>query len=400
MVKKLSLASKIFLLVVGVVLFVRGCFLTRVEPGTIGVRYSSVTGLAREDLKPGYHLEILGLQEVWALPSRYLFLNYRGERVLNIRTKDNNTVSVDVSVVYRIRPGEAHQLVDAGNHVKDSKGRYRFERLADDTAVSVLRETLAQLQTHDFYDTDRRLEVANLALKRLNENLRRLHLEADRVLIRAAYFRPEYERQLAQIQLNEQRKLLDKAKEKVAIEQQKLDKYVQETKALAERRKQDWQRRIAELRRAYQVGFLNTGGEGSLAEARKALEAMPKEQREQLVAKAAKILGMDPGQVSTAHLLGIKVIQAETREYAAGVRALAEGISEKMKAEAEAKIAKVKGEYETKLNRLLATPAGRAYVAYQAAGNVTFDKVLRFNSAEGIPSVLRLRDFAKKFMGL
>ncbi len=385
----------LFSLVVGL----RACFLAKVEPGTVGVRYSSVTGLSKEDLRPGWHLEVLGVQEIWALPSRYLFLNYKGDRVLNIRTKDNNTVIVDVSVVYRIRPGEAHLLVDAGNHVKDASGRYRFERLADDTAVSVLRETLAQLQTHDFYNTDRRLQVASTALKKLNASLKRLHLEADRVLIRAAYFRPEYERQLAQIQLNEQRKLLDRAKQKVAVEQQRLDKYVQETKALAERRKQDWERRIAELRRAYQVGFVPVSGEGSLAEARKLLQAMGKEEKAKLVAEAAKVLGLEPGQVDEAHLLGIKVIQAETKEYVAGVQALAEGISKKMQAEASAKVAAVKGAYEARVNKLLSSPAGRAYVAWQAAGNVTFDKNLVFNSSEGIPSVLRLRDFARKFMG-
>lgn len=62
-------------------------------------------------------------------------------------------------------------------------------------------------------------------------------------------------------------------------------------------------------------------------------------------------------------------------------------------------VAKVQGEYEIKLNALLGTPAGAAYVAYKTAENVEFAKTLTFSSAEGIPSVLRLRSFAQQFMG-
>ncbi len=399
MIKKLAFASKIFLVLVFVVIFTRACFLTKVEPGTVGVRYSSVTGLRHEDLKPGWHFELLGVQQVWALPSRYLFLNYTGRNVLSIRTKDNNTVSVDVSVVYRIRPGEAYKLVDEGNHVKDSSGRYRFERLADDTSVSVLRETLAQLRSHDFYDTNRRLDVAKTALTKLKKSFRRLHLDPDMVLIRASYFRPEYERQLARIQLNEQQKLLDNAKQQVAEKQQELDKYVQQTKALAERRRQNWARKLANLSRAYQVGFVESDDAGSTAGVRKKLADLSKEYRAKLVAKAAKILGMPEQQVTEQHLLGIKVIQAETKEYGARIRALAEGVAARLKAEADSKIAEVNAAYEARVNKLLSTPAGRAYVAYEAANHVTFDKILTFDSHSGIPSVLRLRDFAKKFMG-
>ena len=62
-------------------------------------------------------------------------------------------------------------------------------------------------------------------------------------------------------------------------------------------------------------------------------------------------------------------------------------------------VARVQGEYETKLNGLLGTPAGKAYVAWQAADNIEFSKTLTFSSGEGIPAVLRLRQFAEQFMG-
>ena len=68
-------------------------------------------------------------------------------------------------------------------------------------------------------------------------------------------------------------------------------------------------------------------------------------------------------------------------------------------AEGNAKVAQVNGAYEARINRLLDSPAGRAYVAYNAAANVKFAKTLSFQSSDGIPSVLRLGDFARTFMG-
>jgi len=59
----------------------------------------------------------------------------------------------------------------------------------------------------------------------------------------------------------------------------------------------------------------------------------------------------------------------------------------------------VQGEYESKLNGLLGSPGGRAFVAWQAAANITFAPKLTFSSQDGVPSVLRLRQFAEQFMG-
>lgn len=351
-------------------------------------------------------------------------MRYAGKEALSIRTKDNNTVTVDVSVPYRIKPDRAFQVMKAGNHLSMGNRMRRFQRLANDTTISVLRENLAQLQSRDFYNTQRRLQVAQRTLKALNSALDKLHLEASGVLIRAAYFRDQYERQLAQIQLNEQQKLLDGAKKRVSDEQQKLDNYAQRTEALGSAREQDWKRRIADLDRAYQVGFISTE-DRSPGAARRLLKAMSKQQREKLVASAEAVFAAASGslprstddsppgkpvavatnkedtlvKVTDAHLLGIKNIEAETTEYRSRVRSAADGISGRLAAEGLAKVAEVKGAYEARVNQLLNSPAGRAYVAYRAAQNVHFAETLTFQSSEGIPAILRLRDFAVKFMG-
>lgn len=103
--------------------------------------------------------------------------------------------------------------------------------------------------------------------------------------------------------------------------------------------------------------------------------------------------------VTDAYLIGINNLQAETLEYKNRVTAEGEAVAARLEAEGAALLAKVQGEYEAKLNALLGSPAGRAYVAWQAAANISFAKTLTFSSQDGVPSVLRLRQFAEQFMG-
>jgi hypothetical protein len=402
-VSRLVQTAKI-VVVAGVVLWlVPTLFAATVAPNEIGVRTSAVSGVHATDLAPGWHWRVPGVHKLIVLPSSYFMLDYtnddRGpQKPLAIRTKDNNTVELDVSVPLRVKPGEANQLVASGNHVTDPDGRYRYQRLAEETATSVLREEMATLDSVGFYATDRRLAASAKALELLNRQLAPMHVEAQAVLVRAVRFRPDYEKQLQTIQLNEQNKLLDAASQKLATVQQSLDNFVQGTSAQVSSHTQDWVKRQAELERAYQVGLLAVV-DATPGAARAKLAQLAAPDVEALRAEAAKVFGLDPASVSDAYLIGIKNVQAETLEYKQRVTAEADAIENRLGAEGDALVAKVQGDYETKLNALLGTPAGKAYVAWQAAEHVEFAKTLTFSSGEGIPSVLRLRQFAEQFMG-
>ncbi len=387
--------SKIVVAVALVLWIVPAVFVARVEPSEIGVRTSAVSGVLDEDLGPGWHWRVPGVHKLIPLPSTYFTLDYtsddRGpQKPLVIRTKDNNTVELDVSVPIRIKPGSAHEVVAVGNHAQDPDGRYRYQRLAEETATSVLREQMANLDSVGFYKTARRLAASDNALATLNRQLAPMHLQAEAVLVRQVVFRPEYEKQLQQIQLNEQNKLLDAASQKLAGVQQSLDNYVQGTSAQVSASTQDWIKRRAELERAYQVGLLGVS-DGATGAARAKLATLPSADIDAMKAQAAA--------VTDAYLIGIKNIQAETLEYRTRVTAEADGIEGRLGAEGDAMVARVQGEYEIKLNALLGTPGGRAFVAWQAAEHVKFAETLTFSSTEGIPSVLRLRQFAEQFMG-
>ncbi|MCA9660995.1 MAG: hypothetical protein KC486_21820 [Myxococcales bacterium] len=395
--------AKIIVLVGFALFLAPTCTLTTVPLGYVGVRSSNMSGVLDADLAPGWHLDIPLLHRTTLLPSSYQFLDYIDDDTsdaLTIRTQDNNNVSVDVTVPYRIIPGQAHSIMVEGNHVGTGDGGYRFQRLAEDTTVSVLREELAVMTSADFYNTELRLKVAEDTLGRLNTELEKLHLEAETVLIRSVTFRPEYEQQLQAIQLNEQNKLLDGARERVAKQQQLLDNYELDTNAKVASLEQEWNKKQADLERAYQVGFINLDAENpSPGQAREALAALNDEELDAVKTKASEILAMPKEKVEDQYLLGIASIEAQTLAYRQEVTAEADGISARLKAMGAAEIAAVRGDFEAKLNALLGSPAGKAYVAWQAADNVTFASTLTFQSDDGIPSVLRLRDFAREFMG-
>ncbi|MCB9566271.1 MAG: hypothetical protein H6710_03485 [Myxococcales bacterium] len=379
------------------------CSVTTVPLGFIGVRSSQISGVLEEDLAPGWHLDLPFFHRTTLLPSSFQFLDYIDDETseaLLIRTRDNNNVHVDVTVPYRIIPGQGHSIMKEGNAVATGDGGFRFQRLAADTTVSVLREELAVLTSADFYNTDLRLKVAGDTLTRLNESLAPLHLEAESVLIRSVTFRPEYEQQLQAIQLNEQNKLLDGAREKVAKQQQLLDNYELETNALVASKQQEWVKKQADLERAYQVGFLILATENpSPGLARQALAALSDEERDALREQASGILGIEKDKIDDPYLLGIQSIEAQTLTYKREIIAESDGIAERLKAEGEATLAAVRGDFESKLNALLGSPAGRAYVAWKAADNISFAETLTFQSDDGIPSVLRLRAFAEQFIG-
>ena len=425
--KKIITACKLFVAAFLALLLLRFAFVDNVELGQVGVRRSNVGGVVAEDLEPGWRTEVIGLHKLIELPSTYHFLDFVDDQALEIRTKDNNIVKLDISVPYRITPGSAWEIVTAGNHVQDGQGNFQFQRLTRETTIGVLRQHLAELQSSDFYDTDRRNAVADRALAVLNEELAPLHVEANATLIRAVYFRPEYEKQLLEIQLNAQNRLLDGARKEVADLQQELDNFQQKTRALAAARQQEWVGQLARLDRVYQVGFLKVGytdgvaisdepteGELELAEllaeeidesgtepgaVRNRLEELTPERKTELLAIVAETFGGKPDEYGDNHLLGIKNIQAETLAYDKETRARADGISARLNADGQAIVAEVMGAYQAKVNQLLNSSAGRAFVAWEAAANVKFAETLTFQSSDGIPSVLRLRDFAEAFMG-
>jgi len=369
-----------------------------IEPGEIGVRQNNVSGagIADRDFGPGYHLRIPGVHRFYTLDERYAFIHFSDDTQLDIRTRDNNVVTLDVSVPFRIRPDEGHLVVSNGLHVGDA-----YKERTRNVTMGVLREHLAAMNAPEFFDTDRRLEVTEETLIALNEALQEFHVEAERVYIRAIYYRTEYEGQLQRIQLLQQQALLDAAQQEVANRQQLLDNFNQHTSAMENARNAWWDEQSAVLSRVYTVGFEETDlpylVDASLS-GRGIADDPTTEADEVQMERDALTDVLNQRYSAETYRLGIAGIEAETNRRVAEVEGRTSSLQERYQAEADRVIAEIEFDRDRRVNELLSRPGGRALVALEAAERLSFADELVFH-ADAAPFLFDLGNLAARLMG-
>jgi len=289
------------------------CLLVSIGPSEIGVRKSLISGVAPGDFGLGYHLDLPLVHSWYRLPRAIHYLDLTGDdgtQRLELRTKENNIIFVSVSVPYRIMDNEAWMIVSSGN-LETYRDKVRS------TVIGVLREELAQMGNLDVQDTDKRQEITHGLLPRLNQVLKHYHVAADRVVIRSIRFRPEYESQLQNKQFYVVNGRLDEAvrlQSQATQTTETLEKTIERDVYL---KTEEWNRKIEELRREYEV---------EIAE-----------------------------------------IQAETTKYVTQKRAEADAAYSRLTAEGDLAEARAEALGERLKAQALASKAGRTYSAITAA---------------------------------
>lgn len=225
--------------------------LVRIEPWEIGVRRSLTGGIAEEDFHFGYQFRAPLLHSYYRLPRTLQYLDYRespgGEaNALEVRTSGNNVIFVDVTVPWRIKPGEAWKIVREGQ--VDT-----YPAKVQSTATGILREGLADLTNLDIYDTDKRQKVAEAILPSLNKALEQYHVEAEDVVVRAIRFRPEYEQKLQDKQFFIVQGKLDEAKRKESVAVQETDTLEKSIEKDINLKREEWNKKIEELKTKFEL---------------------------------------------------------------------------------------------------------------------------------------------------
>jgi hypothetical protein len=268
--------------------------------------------------------------------------SHRREPALQIRNRDGNNVAIDASVPYRIIPGEAHKIVEAG-------AKTYYQDRTKETVASVLREVLSEMTNEGFQDTEKRLATTAKALEMLNRKLAQFHVKADAILVRRVGFPREYEEKLQQKQLLTQRARLDEAETlrwKEVLRTGTIKKEITAAEALS---LANWEKQMETLRQEYAL------------------------------------------QVAT--------IRAEALQYSMRTRAEADAVYEVKIAEgrlaldrAEARLAELRSE-------ALSTAGGRIYVARQAAENLKVSRVTLNASDPRVPLILDVHKVAELLIG-
>ena len=210
----------------------------------IGVRTRlTADGMDKRDYKAGYVLSVPGFHKVRLWDPTWFNL----KTTLQVRGSDQYTTTVDISVMWRIKPDHCWEVAQRFNDED------KIALVVRNTLNKYTNEILAQMKTEDFYNTKARLEKAEIAQKAMDEQLKTEGVEIRHLLLRNIVYDPKFEQQLLQKQLSGQRKSLEIAMGQKAGAQTETElikrKAEASVKAIDENKKQEIENLTAETER-------------------------------------------------------------------------------------------------------------------------------------------------------
>lgn len=190
---------------VGLLILVVGgwnaCF-SYVLPGQWGVKqvvFGASQGVHKEIYPPGLHLMTPGAERMHLFPADLQVLemsdsqapsahipNLRQVPSLKIQTSEGYTVSVDVTVLYRVE--DAYQVM-----TQIGPGRLYEDSVVIPRAEQQLRRTFGELDAEEFYKGDTREKAADQAQKLLSDELVSRGIKVTHVLVRQYRYDARYQ---------------------------------------------------------------------------------------------------------------------------------------------------------------------------------------------------------------
>jgi regulator of protease activity HflC (stomatin/prohibitin superfamily) len=132
----------------------------------------------------------------------------QGDDSLRFKTIDGNDVSVNVTVAWRVVADKAPYLLQ---FVGDSTDEVE-EKLVRGVSRSVIRDVLNQLSSEEYYQADRRFDMAEEAKGRLNRIFAEEGVHVEQILLGEHKFNQEYE------QIIRDKKVAEQETERLASE--------------------------------------------------------------------------------------------------------------------------------------------------------------------------------------
>lgn len=217
--------------VIGV--FALGMFLRaltiKIPPGHAGVLNAEWTaGLVEHDYGPGFHWDIGPLHTWTSFDTTVQTLNMslkEDEGPLQVKSADGATVTLDVTVKYKIRAGRVWKVL------KDNGPGEAYKIKVRNEAINVLRRELGALKTEEFYDPRIRQTRAAQMETALSERMATLDIDLVKILIRDLKFDEAFEQRIREKSLAQQDVELNQAKTEATKERGKTNDIVAQTKA-------------------------------------------------------------------------------------------------------------------------------------------------------------------------
>jgi regulator of protease activity HflC (stomatin/prohibitin superfamily) len=195
-----------------------------VRPNEMGVKQVIVgakKGILPEVYYPGVHWVSPGTEKMHLFPTDIQLLNLtndaseRGKAEqtfrppLNIQTSEGYTVTVDVSVAFRIE--DPYRVITVAG-----PGRLYEESLVFPRAEQLLRKRLGELDAEQFYDVKLRTQRVQTALQEMNAELNPSGVRVVAVFIRRYAYDPRYQQAIEQRKIQDQTVFKNQAEAELA----------------------------------------------------------------------------------------------------------------------------------------------------------------------------------------
>ncbi len=321
----------------------------RVPAGFVGVRQDNFgNGIRDVDYESGIYFAPRGFVTWHGVEKKTYVLDFTWESEggdwppIEVRTKDGNICHLGVSLLYRVKPGEAHALVRDGL-------RTAFHQRVKGTTEKIVLEEFGKLTSSEYADTDVRLARCAATLQRLKAPLLEYHVEADSLLVTQFLFAMQYELKLQEQQLLAQQQLMTEAqreletnREVIAVAEARIDASEKAIRA----------ERDAVIQTRYAAG------------------------RKQIVA-----------------------LEQEAKEYDRRRKVEGQAEYDRLVAEGDRALLQAQGLQEILANELYDTEGGRILLARKAAENLNLKAVTLNANDPRVPSVLDLDEMVRLLMG-
>lgn len=223
----------------GVLIGVYVSFLAYVKPNEYGLKQILIgvnRGIQKKIYLTGYHFVLpQPFQRMHRLPRDIQVLELsdspitrvklaRHEGSAMIQTSDGFFVQVDATILYRIADPYLVFITLGPGKLYEANGIVP-------RAVPILKQTLGELTTEEFYNSPLRVKKALQARDLLNAELQPKGLEVEHVLIRYFRYSDEIQKNIEEKKLKDQLVFKNQAEARAAAEQAKLKKAIEEGKA-------------------------------------------------------------------------------------------------------------------------------------------------------------------------
>jgi len=217
-------------------------FIEKVPIDRVGVKTLQLGGgVEQRDFAPGYVFVLPGMHKLELMDPTYQLLTQSGSSAVELRSSDGFRTEVDITIVYRLKPGMAHKAI-----ARHGPG-YKFREKLQTIAEKYVWEVMGELVTEDFYNSEKRTAQAEKARVLMQQQLDAEFIEVIDVLLRDIRYDQRFEQLLLSQQLLDQEKLLFDSQNLLARERTKTELIQRKTENMVIEIKETQLKAIREL---------------------------------------------------------------------------------------------------------------------------------------------------------